>query len=180
AQDPAIGTVLVAEAVLQDIVRCRAFYVGSQGGHRPVVIVGMQSLFPLARLGGGLVLVVAEHGAEPLPVPDRIRAQVPVPQPIRRTSDRQLEALAALAQLLLGSLARGDVAEDDHAAAERPLFPAQRSSVDAQYDTLRLLFITDDYLGLIDLLAAYGSDQGQFHRPNGRDPIGEVAAEMFR
>src|SRR5262249_31768631 len=90
------------------------------------------------------------------------------------------EALAALAQLLLGSLARGDVAEDDHAAAERPLFPAQRSSVDAQYDTLRLLFITDDYLGLIDLLAAYGSDQGQFHGRIGRDPMGQLAAEMFR
>src|SRR5439155_17399400 len=73
----------------------------------------------------------------------------------------RLEEEALEAEALVGAFARGDVAEDDDAAAHLAALVAQGPSGDADEDAVGHVLVADEQLDLVGLLAAQGAGERQ-------------------
>src|SRR5262245_33729039 len=94
-ENPEVGAVSVAEAILVFVIRRGALGVSRIRGEHALALVGMKALLPFFDAVGNLVVLVAEHALPARRVIDVARPQVPVPQTVLRAPDGQLEPFAA-------------------------------------------------------------------------------------
>src|SRR5262249_19206535 len=94
-ENPAVGAVFVAEAILVFVIGRGALGVSRIRGEHVLALVGVQALLPFFDAVGNPVVLVAKHALPAWPVIHVARPQVPVPQTVLRATDGQLEAFSA-------------------------------------------------------------------------------------
>src|SRR6188508_424012 len=105
-------TVLVTQSKLRLVCCALAASDALVGTVRARSIVGMYEAFPRADIWLDFVERVSQHLGPSRRIHDAIGFEVPVPDALERTGERQREPLLAFAQRPLGSFSLSDVAED--------------------------------------------------------------------
>ena len=106
-------------------------------------------------MGFDLVIAVAQHLLPSRRIDDGIGLEIPVPDALLRSRERQRQAFLALAQGLFGSLFLGDVemgSDDPHQPAV--LLPADRETASEDGDVMPVL-VTELEFTLVGALAAF-------------------------
>src|SRR5262249_48900713 len=78
------------------------------------------------------------------------------------------------AQLRLGPLAFGDVAEDDHGTANATGLVAERARAGADPGPLSRVVWADEHFRVVHILAPDGARRGQFLHGHGGDHVGAI------
>ena len=122
-EDPAVGPVLVAEAVLQLVLRRTAFQVVLDRPARAVAVVRMHAGLPFRELVADLVLRVPEHALPAGREVERVGAEVPVPDAGVGAAHGQVEPLLAPADRLDRLAFLGDILHDPDITGQRVADP---------------------------------------------------------